>query len=60
MKQELAEVTIEFLQPLQERVQAIDDVELTRILEAGAAKARGIAGMTLKAVKERMGISGAC
>lgn len=59
LKQELAEVTIEFLQPLQERVRAIDDAELTRLLEEGAAKARGIAGATLKAVKERIGISGA-
>lgn len=58
LKQDLADVTIEFLQPLQERVRAINDEELTRILEAGADKARGIASSTLKAVKERMGISG--
>lgn len=58
LKQELAGLTIEFLQPLQERARAIDDAELTRILEEGAAKARGIASATLKAVKERMGISG--
>jgi tryptophanyl-tRNA synthetase len=58
LKQELADVTIEFLQPVQQRVRAINDQELTAILEQGAAKARGIAGATLQTVKERMGISG--
>src|SRR5882672_7390258 len=58
LKQELADVTIEFLQPLQERVRAIDDEQLTALLEQGAAKARGIAGVTLQKVKELMGISG--
>jgi tryptophanyl-tRNA synthetase len=59
LKQELAEATIEFLEPLQKRVQAIDDQELTKVLEYGAAKARGIASTTLEAVKERVGIAGA-
>lgn len=59
LKQGLADVTIEFLNPLQERVRAINDEELTSILEKGAAKAEGIAAATLEAVKERMGISGA-
>lgn len=59
LKQELADVTIEFLQPLQERVRAIDDAELTRILEAGAAKARGIASITWADVKAKMGLLGA-
>ena len=59
LKQELADTTIEFLQPLQQRVRAINDEELTAILEQGAAKARGIAGTTLQSVKEKMGISGA-
>jgi len=58
LKQELADATIEFLEPLQQRVRAIDDDELTAILEQGAAKARGIAGVTLQKVKELMGISG--
>lgn len=58
LKQELADATIEFLEPLQQRVGAIDDDELTAILEQGAAKARGIAGVTLQKVKELMGISG--
>ena len=59
LKQELADATIEFLQPLQQRVRAINDEELSAILEQSAAKARGIAGATLEAVKERMGISSA-
>src|SRR5256884_118178 len=59
LKQELADVTIEFLQPLQKRVRAIDDDELTAILEKGAARARGIASETWADVKEKMGLSGA-
>lgn len=59
LKQELADVTIEFLQPLQERVRAINDDELTAILEKGAAKARRIASATWADVKEKMGLSGA-
>jgi tryptophanyl-tRNA synthetase len=59
LKQELADVTIEFLNPLQEQVRAINDEELISILEQGASKAEGIANATLEAVKERMGISGA-
>lgn len=59
LKQELADVTIEFLAPLQQRLHEIDDEQLTKILEQGAAKARGIARVTLEAVKERMGLSGA-
>ncbi|HEX9425614.1 MAG TPA: tryptophan--tRNA ligase [Pyrinomonadaceae bacterium] len=56
LKQQLADVTIEFLETLQKRVRAIDDQELTAMLEKGADKARGIAGATLEAVKERMGL----
>jgi len=56
LKQELADATLEFLEPLQKRVQAIDDKELTRILEQGAAKARGIASATLERVKEKLGL----
>ena len=59
LKQELADVTIEFLNPLQERVRAINDEELTNILEKAAAKAEGIAGATWADVQEKMGISGA-
>ncbi|MEP6818683.1 MAG: tryptophan--tRNA ligase [bacterium] len=58
LKQELADATIAFLEPLQRRVQAIDDRELTVIMEQGAAKARGIASETLAMVKEKLGIAG--
>jgi tryptophanyl-tRNA synthetase len=59
LKQQLADVTIEFLRPLQERVRAIDDGELTVVLEKGREKAQRLARPTLEAVMERMGISGA-
>ena len=56
LKQELADATIAFLEPLQKRAQEIDDEELTAILEQGAAKARGIASETLAAVKAKLGL----
>ena len=59
LKGDLAEATVEFLRPFQERVRAIGDEELSRILRDGAEKARVIAAATLRRVKERMGIVGA-
>ena len=59
LKGELADTTIEFLRPVQERVKAIEETELTRILDAGAEKARGIAGATLASVKKKMGLNAA-
>jgi tryptophanyl-tRNA synthetase len=59
LKQDVADVTVEFLQPLQERAKAIDDEELDRILGQGRDKARGIASATLKEVMARRGIVGA-
>jgi tryptophanyl-tRNA synthetase len=59
LKSDLAEATIEFLRPFQERVAGIGDEELHRILSEGADKARDIAAETLRHVKERMGIVGA-
>src|ERR1700750_2161290 len=59
LKSDLADVTIEFLRPFQERVRGISDEELHRILSDGADKARTIAAETLWHVKERMGIVGA-
>ena len=59
LKQELADATITFLEPLQKTVQAIDDSDLTRILAEGADKARGIASQTLAEAKAKMGIAGA-
>jgi tryptophanyl-tRNA synthetase len=59
LKSDLAEATIEFLRPFQERVAGIGDEELHRILSEGADKARDIAAETLRNVRERMGIVGA-
>ena len=56
LKQELADATIAFLDPLQKRAQAIDEQELSAMLQQGAEKARGIAKVTLDAVKEKMGL----
>ena len=58
LKQKLADVTIDFLQPVQERVRAISDEKLTAILEAGADKARNIATATWADVKKKVGLSG--
>ena len=59
LKSEVAEATIEFLHPFQERMRAITDEELHNILSEGAEKARKLARETMRAVKERMGIVGA-
>ena len=59
LKQELADVTVEFLKPFQERVHGIDDDELNRILKYGRDKAKVIAATTLDTVLKRMGIVGA-
>jgi len=59
LKNDLAEATIEFLRPFQERVRGIGDEELSRILSEGAEKARAIAAETLREVKSRMGLVGA-
>lgn len=57
LKQQLADATIEFLRPLQERVRAIDDGELATILDSGRDKAQQLARPTFEVVMERMGIS---
>ena len=59
LKEELADVTIEFLKPFQERVRSIDDDKLDQILEQGAERARAIARPTLERAKANMGVSGA-
>jgi len=59
LKEELAEVTIEFLRPFQERVRGIDDGKLDQILERGAARAEEIAAATLAKAKVNMGLVGA-
>jgi len=59
LKEDLADVTIDFLKPFQERVQAIDDGKLDEILGRGAARAEAIAGPTLAQAKAKMGLIGA-
>src|SRR6266480_2061609 len=59
LKQELADVCIEFLKPIQERVRSIDDDKLDQILEQGAERAESIARMTLSRARKSMGLTGA-
>jgi len=58
LKEQLAEVTIDFLKPFQERVRAIDDAKLDDILARGAEHAASIAESTLSRAKENMGLVG--
>jgi len=55
-KKELAEVTVEFLRPFQERVREYDEGTLNEILKSGAEKAASVADETLKRVYENTGI----
>jgi len=59
LKEDLADVTIQFLEPFQERVRAIDDGKLDQILAQGAARAESIARVTYLNAKDRMGLRGA-
>jgi tryptophanyl-tRNA synthetase len=59
LKSELAEATIEFLKPVQERALAIDDDKLDELLTEGAARAQAIASTTLDRAKANMGLVGA-
>ena len=59
LKQELADVCIEFLKPIQERVRSIDDDKLDQILEQGAERAEAIARLTLNHAKKSLGLIGA-
>jgi tryptophanyl-tRNA synthetase len=58
LKGDLAEATIEFLKPFQQRVREISDEELDHILEQGREKASRIARATLQQVFERTGLRG--
>ncbi len=58
LKSELAETTIEFLRPLQERIHGYGDVELDHLLDAGRRRAQQIARATLDDVKMRLGLVG--
>ncbi len=59
LKTDVAEATIEFMRPFQERFHGISDEGLTRILAEGRDRARAIAVETLRKVYQRMGIVGA-
>jgi tryptophanyl-tRNA synthetase len=59
LKEQLAEITNNFLKPFQERVRAIDDAKLDDILARGAERAAAIAESTLSKAKENMGLIGA-
>jgi tryptophanyl-tRNA synthetase len=59
LKEELADVTVEFLRPFQERVSGIDDDKLDALLERGATRAQEIARKTLAEAKANMGLIGA-
>ncbi len=59
LKQELCDVTIEFLRPLQQRVAEISDKQLNRILATGRDKAKSIANVTMNDVKSKLGLMGA-
>ncbi|HEV7396720.1 MAG TPA: tryptophan--tRNA ligase [Pyrinomonadaceae bacterium] len=59
LKGELAEVTIDFLKPLKERVEGISTESLNSILQSGAERAQSIAKITFANVRERLGLLGA-
>lgn len=59
LKQDLADVTVEFLRPFQERVKGIGPEELNRVLAHGREKASRTAATTLANVYAAMGIVGA-
>jgi tryptophanyl-tRNA synthetase len=59
LKGDLAEATIEFLKPFQQRVREITDEQLDEILAQGREKASHIASATLREVYERTGLTGA-
>jgi hypothetical protein len=54
----LAEATIEFLLPVQQRVKEITDDRLDEILRIGRDKAAGIAATTLKQAFNNLGLTG--
>lgn len=58
LKGELADVTIEFLQPIQRSIHEISGERLDEILTLGKEKARAIARVTLQDVFDRTGVTG--
>lgn len=59
LKTELADATINFLQPFQERYNSLSDDELRQVLTDSAERARSVARETLNQVKEKLGVVGA-
>jgi|KBSSwiStaDraftv2_1062776.scaffolds.fasta_scaffold218916_2 tryptophanyl-tRNA synthetase len=59
LKGQLAEATIEFLLPIQQRVREITDDRLRDILRIGREKAEAIASITLKQAFSNLGLTGA-
>ncbi|MFH0987763.1 MAG: tryptophan--tRNA ligase, partial [Parcubacteria group bacterium] len=55
-KKQLAGELVNFLSPIQEKFNAIDDNELDNILKTGAMKARLLAQKKIKEVKEKIGL----
>jgi tryptophanyl-tRNA synthetase len=57
-KKDLAELTVATFSPIREKTQQImaDEAGLDRILAQGAAQARQVAGQTMAAVRDRMGL----
>jgi len=58
LKGQLAESTIEFLLPIQQRVREITDDRLRDILSIGREKAEAIASVTLKQAFSNLGLTG--
>ena len=56
LKGDLAEATVEFLRPIQQRVREITDEQLDQILDQGREKARQIASVTLDHVFQNTGL----
>lgn len=59
LKGQLADATIEFLRPIQQRVRETTDERLDEILNAGRDRASKIAAATLAQVFDRVGLAGA-
>jgi tryptophanyl-tRNA synthetase len=59
LKGDLADATIAFLGPIQQRVREISDEELNKILDVGREKATRIARPTLRKAFENVGLAGA-
>ncbi len=59
LKDDLADVTNQFLKPIQEQVRGVDDDKLDAILQQGAEKAAAIARATFNHAKRNMGLIGA-